>query len=70
MEAAFDRERRPPKPIVLFPIQIDGAVAETSRAWVAEIHRTRHVGDFRNWKSEDFYQQAFNRLLRDLKASF
>jgi hypothetical protein len=30
--------------------------------------RTRHVGDFTNWKGHDSYRKAFDRLLRDLKA--
>ena len=36
--------------------------------WPALIRNTRHIGDFRNWKDYDAYQQAFGRLLRDLKA--
>jgi hypothetical protein len=27
-----------------------------------------HVGDFTSWKDHDSYRQAFDRLLRDLKA--
>lgn len=34
----------------------------------AEIRRTRQIGDFSRWKDHDAYQQAFERLLRDLKA--
>jgi hypothetical protein len=30
--------------------------------------RTRHVGDFTDWKSHDSYRKAFDRLLRDLRA--
>lgn len=26
------------------------------------------IGDFRSWKDHDAYQEAFTRLLRDLKA--
>ena len=29
----------------------------------------RHIGDFRAWKDHDSYQRAFERLLRDLKAT-
>ncbi len=32
------------------------------------IRRTRHIGDFICWKNHDAYQEAFERLLRDLKA--
>jgi hypothetical protein len=41
---------------------------QTDQAWAADIRRTRHIGDFRNWKNHDEYQKAFQRLLRDLKA--
>jgi uncharacterized protein YjbI with pentapeptide repeats len=68
VETAFERERRE-KRTVLFPIRLDDAVMETEQAWAADIRRTRHIGDFRKWKNHDSYKQAFERLLRDLKAS-
>jgi hypothetical protein len=34
----------------------------------ADIRRTRHIGNFSRWKDHHAYQQAFERLLRDLKA--
>jgi len=37
--------------------------------WAADIHRMRHIGDFRQWKDHDEYQKAFERLLRDLQAA-
>ena len=43
------------------------AVMETNTAWAGEIRRTRHIGDFRDWKNHDAYAKAFDRLLRDLK---
>jgi hypothetical protein len=52
---------------VLFPVRLDEAVMETDQAWAADIRRTRHIGDFSRWKNHDTYQQAFERLLRDLK---
>lgn len=67
VEAAFEKERRE-KRTVLFPIQLDDAVRETRQAWAADIRRTRHIGDFRDWKNHDSYKKAFERLLRDLKA--
>jgi uncharacterized protein YjbI with pentapeptide repeats len=67
VEAALERERRENR-LVLFPIRIDDAVMETDQAWAASIRRTRHIGDFSNWKNHDSYQAAFQRLLRDLKA--
>jgi len=67
VETAFERERRE-KRTVLFPIRLDDAVMETDQAWAADIRRTRHIGDFRDWKNHDSYKKAFERLLRDLKA--
>jgi hypothetical protein len=67
VEAALERERRE-KRLVLFPIRIDNAVMDTDQAWAASIRRGRHIGDFTRWKDRDSYQQAFQRLLRDLKA--
>jgi hypothetical protein len=54
---------------VLFPVRIDNTVMTLETGWPALIRRTRHIGDFRRWKTHDVYQKAFNRLLRDLKAA-
>lgn len=67
VEKAFEEERQRGQ-TVLFPVRLDAAVMETNRPWAAEIRRTRHIGDFSRWKDPDAYQQAFERLLRDLKA--
>jgi hypothetical protein len=53
---------------VLFPVRLDEAVMEIENGWPADIRRTRHIGDFTNWKDHEAYQKAFARLLRDLKA--
>ena len=53
---------------VLFPIRLDDAVMQTTKAWAADVRRRWHIGDFTQWKHHDAYQQAFERLLRDLKA--
>lgn len=68
VETAFEKERRK-KRTVLFPIRLDDAVMKTQQAWAADIRRTRHIGDFRGWKDHASYKKAFERLLRDLKAS-
>jgi hypothetical protein len=68
VETAFEKERRQDNKPVLFPIRLDDAVMETDQAWAADIRRTRHIGDFTRWKDHDAYQQAFQRLQRDLKA--
>jgi len=67
VETAFEKERQQNR-TVLFPIRLDDAVMETKEAWAADIRRTRHIGDFRQWKNHDLYKKAFERLLRDLKA--
>ena len=69
VETAFEKERKNPGKTVLFPIRLDDAVMDTDKAWAADIRRTRHIGDFTDWKNHDSYKQAFERLLRDLKAS-
>jgi len=67
VETAFDEERRQNR-TVLFPIRLDDAVMETGQAWAADIRRSRHMCDFRDWKNQDSYRKALDRLLRDLKA--
>ena len=72
VESALEKERkskqRGEERIVLFPIRLDSAVMETDAAWAASIRRTRHIGDFTEWKDHDAYQKSFERLLRDLKS--
>lgn len=68
VETAMEREREENR-IVLFPVRLDDAVMEIKSGWPADVRRTRHIGDFTQWKNHDLYQKAFDRLLRDLKAS-
>ena len=68
VENAIEKEGKTKEP-VLFPIRLDETVMESQTAWAAHIKRTRHIGDFKNWKEHDNYQKAFERLLRDLKQS-
>jgi hypothetical protein len=51
--------------VVLFPIRLDDAFLETTEQWAYDL-RQRHIGDFRGWTNPLLYQNAFNRLLRDL----
>jgi hypothetical protein len=67
VESAFERERRDGK-LVLFPIRLDHTVLDTPVARAATLRRTRHIGDFTQWKVHDAYSKAYERLLRDLKA--
>ena len=53
---------------VLFPVRLDDAVIDTTKAWAADVRRRWHIGDFTQWKHHDAYQKALERLLRDLKA--
>ncbi|MBN1453083.1 MAG: toll/interleukin-1 receptor domain-containing protein [Anaerolineales bacterium] len=68
VEAALEEESASGR-LVLFPIRLDDAVMDTRDDWAAKVKRRRHIGDFSNWKDEVSYRKAFERLLRDLKAS-
>lgn len=68
VETALARERELGGKTVLFPIRIDKAVMESNTGWPALLRNTRNVGDFTRWKEHDYYQKAFERLLKDLKA--
>jgi hypothetical protein len=66
VETAFEEERRRGD-LVLFPIRLDDAAFSMDAGWVADIRRSRHVGDFRDWRSSKGYEEALDRLLRDLR---
>jgi hypothetical protein len=68
VNAARERKDRETKP-VLFPIRIDDAVMNAPQPWAADVRRTRHIGNFCDWHQHPAYRTAFDRLLRDLKAS-
>ncbi len=65
--AALEKERQQQK-LVLLPITLDDAFKHTFAPWAADLRRQRHIGDFTLWKTQDDYQKAFIRLLRDLKV--
>jgi len=65
VETAFEKERET-KSAVLFPVRLDAAVMESRSGWAADIRRSRHIGDFSNWKQHDAYQEGLKRLLRDM----
>ena len=67
VETAMERERQQ-KRTILFPIRLDDMPLEIESGWVADIRRSRNIGDFRRWKRHNTYSIAFERLLRDLKA--
>lgn len=68
VEAALEKEERQQRE-VLFPVRLDACVMQTSSAWAATLRRTRHIGNFTNWTNPQEYDQAFARLLRDLKKA-
>jgi TIR domain-containing protein/pentapeptide repeat protein len=65
VETAFEKERER-KETVLFPIRLDDAVMDITTGWPADIRRSRHIGDFTQWKDHDFFKKAFDHLLKDL----
>lgn len=68
VEAALEKEAAQGGKVVLFPLRLDDAVMEIKSGWPAKVRRTRHIGDFSDWKNHDSYKKAFDRLMRDLKA--
>lgn len=54
--------------IVLYPVRLDDTVLTTAQGWAAELRDARHIGDFRQWKEHDRYQESFARLLHDLRS--
>jgi len=67
VELAFEQEHQPPETLILFPIRLDDAVMQTNTAWAGDTRRIRFIGDFRQWQDEVDYQQALQRLFRDLQ---
>ncbi len=67
-EERFKREQQLTK-TVLFPIKIDTAIDQATVQWAARLRRSRHIGNFIDWKQHDSYQKAFQRLLRDLQQA-
>lgn len=68
VEVALAREREQQREI-LFPVRLDETVLQSTDGWAATLRRTRHIGNFTNWTDPQSYQIAFERLLRDLKAT-
>lgn len=68
VEAALEHERREQREM-LFPVRLDDAVMETGQAWAAKLRRTCNIGDFTKWMEPGAYENAFERLLRDLKRA-
>lgn len=67
VEAALEEESTSNR-LVLFPIRVDDTVMNARDDWAAKIKRRRHIGNFLKWKDDESYQEAFRRLLEDLKV--
>ena len=68
VETALEKEDQEGR-TVLLPIRIDQAVMESQYGWAAHLRRTRLIGDFCGWNDRDKYSAAFERLLKDLRAT-
>lgn len=68
IERALNREDREHKNI-LFPVRIDDYLFHKWDHPRKDDVTAKVVGDFRQWKNVDKYQDAFNRLLKNLKAA-
>lgn len=66
VERAFAEERDRGDSVV-FPIRIDDEIRDSNMPWALKIRENRHIGDFRKWSTENEYQKALQRLLRDLR---
>jgi len=64
---AFEEERRRGRTI-LFPVRIDDAIMESTEPWASKL-RSRNIGDFRQWTRPDRFEEAFERVRRDLLRS-
>lgn len=68
VEIALARERKQQREI-LFPVSLDEAFLQSTTGWAHSLKSTRHIGDFTQWANPRGYQQAFDRLLKDLKKA-
>lgn len=65
VETALELERREQK-TKLFPIRIDKEAFNVKSGWAKFVHNTRNIGDFENWQDDSGYEQAYQKLLRDI----
>jgi len=67
VENALKKEREQNK-IVLFPIRLDNTVMDIESGWAKYVKITRNIGNFINWKDDNYYNKSLERLLKDFKA--
>ena len=69
VETALAREHEE-KRLVLFPVRIDNTVMQINTGWPSLIKNTRNIGDFTKWNDQESYENALDRLMRDLNLRF
>jgi uncharacterized protein YjbI with pentapeptide repeats len=67
VENALEKERDQDK-IVLLPIRLDDKIMDIESGWAKYIKITRNIGNFINWKDDNYYDKSLERLLKDFKA--
>jgi len=67
-ETTFEEERLRDS-LVLVPIRIDDSPLLSKKAWIADIKRSRNIGDFSAWQKDSQYKLALTRLLKDLRKT-
>lgn len=67
IERALNREDREKKSI-LFPVRIDNYIFDGWQHERKDDVLRKVIGDFRKWKRDDSYQEAFKRLVQGLRA--
>lgn len=65
IDTALERESQQPGTYLLFPLRLDDAILSADLYWASAV-RQRLIGDFTLWQKDAEYQQAFQRVLRDL----
>ena len=65
VNTAYEQERKR-KWMVIVPILLDDAAMSTDQRWAAKLRRSRHIFDFKNWKDQNVFKNALDRLLRHL----
>jgi dTDP-4-dehydrorhamnose 3,5-epimerase len=68
VEKTFDKERKE-RETILIPIALDKTIFETNKSWACHIKRTRHVGDFINWKEQLAFELSYKKILRALEKN-
>jgi len=54
---------------ILFPLLIDDIVMKMDIGWASAINQSSHTADFTQWRNQDFYNTALEKLISKLKSS-